>query len=106
MQAQVLLCTFQMAQQAQLSWPSLTGQTGSVLTQVLQSQQRKEIYLMSRFTPPSEEELAARGIGISKVRARNSDGTLKADDPSTPDVNEAWEEKPVKKRGRPAKKKD
>lgn len=56
---------------------------------------------------PSAEELAARGIGVEKVRARNSDGTLKADDPSTPDVNEAWEEKPVaKKRGRPAKKKD
>ena len=57
--------------------------------------------------PPSAEELARRGIGVKKVRARNSDGTLKADDPSTPDVNEAWEEKPVKKkRGRPAKKKD
>ena len=42
-----------------------------------------------------------------KVRARNKDGTLKADDPSTPNVNEAWEEKPVKKkRGRPSKKKD
>ena len=25
------------------------------------------------------------------VRARNDDGTLKGDDPSTPDVNEAWE---------------
>tara|TARA_R100000329_G_scaffold146560_1_gene133187 strand:+ start:614 stop:910 length:297 start_codon:yes stop_codon:yes gene_type:complete len=24
-------------------------------------------------------------------RARNEDGTLKADDPNTPDVNEAWE---------------
>ena len=24
-------------------------------------------------------------------RARNEDGTLKGDDPSTPDVNEAWE---------------
>tara|TARA_R110000772_G_scaffold187427_1_gene298573 strand:+ start:228 stop:419 length:192 start_codon:yes stop_codon:yes gene_type:complete len=63
---------------------------------------------MSRFTPASEEELAARGIGSTKVRARNSDGTLKADDPSTPDVNEAyiWADKPVKKRGRPAKKKE
>jgi len=61
---------------------------------------------MSRFVPPSEEELARRGIGVKtkKVRARNSDGTLKADDPSTPDVNEAWEEVPVKKRGRPKKK--
>ena len=25
-------------------------------------------------------------------RARNEDGTLKADDPATPDVNEAWED--------------
>ena len=65
---------------------------------------------MSRFSPPSVEELAARGLDpdgnplkVAKVRARNSDGTLKADDPSTPDVNEAWEEKPAKKRGRPKK---
>jgi len=62
---------------------------------------------MSRFTPPSEEELAARGIGSTAVRARNTDGTLKADDPSTPDVNEAWKEaSAAKKRGRPTKKKD
>lgn len=69
---------------------------------------------MSRFKPASEEELAARGlypdgspIKTISVRARNDNGTLKADDPSTPDVNEAWEEKPVKKkRGRPPKKKD
>lgn len=69
---------------------------------------------MSRFKPPSVEELAARGLDAdgnplnkTKVRARNEDGTLKADDPSTPDVNEAWEEKHAsKKRGRPKKKKD
>jgi hypothetical protein len=70
---------------------------------------------MSRFKPPSAEELAARGLApdgtplkaaTKRVRARNDDGTLKADDPSTPDVNEAWEDKPVKKRGRPAMKKD
>ena len=61
----------------------------------------------SRIKPASEEELARRGIGVkkTKVRARNSDGTLKGDDPSTPNVNEAWEEKPVKKSGRPKKKK-
>ncbi len=66
---------------------------------------------MSRFAPPSAEELAARGLDpdgnplkTAKVRARNSDGTLKGDDPSTPDVNEAWEEAPSKKRGRPKKK--
>ena len=68
---------------------------------------------MSRFSPPSAEELAARGLdpdgnplkvwtNTEKVRARNSDGTLKADDPNTPE-NEAWEEVPVKKRGRPKK---
>tara|TARA_S200002703_G_scaffold52104_1_gene45165 strand:+ start:931 stop:1260 length:330 start_codon:yes stop_codon:yes gene_type:complete len=27
---------------------------------------------------------------LKKVRARNADGTLRGDDPSTPDVNEAW----------------
>ena len=69
---------------------------------------------MSRFSPPSAEELAARGLdpdgnplkvwkNTKKVRARNDDGTLKADDPSTPE-NEAWEEAPVAKRGRPKKK--
>tara|TARA_R100000951_G_scaffold35275_1_gene29854 strand:+ start:53 stop:241 length:189 start_codon:yes stop_codon:yes gene_type:complete len=62
---------------------------------------------MSRFKPASKEEIARRGSETVKVRARNSDGTLKADDPSTPDVNEAWTDKPVKKkRGRPAKNKD
>jgi len=38
-------------------------------------------------------------------RARNSKGQLKKDDPSTPDVNEAWEGGVApKKRGRPKKK--
>ena len=53
--------------------------------------------MSNRFRPPSDEELAARGVKVERVRARNDDGTLKADDPSTPDVNEAWVEKPVKK---------
>jgi len=60
---------------------------------------------MSRFKPPSAEELAARGLApdgtplkaaTKRVRARNEDGTLKADDPSTPE-NEAWTTKVVKK---------
>lgn len=58
---------------------------------------------MSRFKPASAEELAARGLNpdgtplvTKKVRARNEDGTLKADDPSTPE-NEAWTTKVVKK---------
>jgi hypothetical protein len=28
---------------------------------------------------------------LDPVRARNEDGTLKADDPATPETNEAWE---------------
>jgi len=40
-----------------------------------------------------------------RKRARDAKGKLRADDPSTPDVNEAWEEPtpPKKKRGRPPK---
>lgn len=58
------------------------------------------------INPPSAEEMARNVVAVEKVRARNLDGTLKADDPSTPDVNEAWEEKSVaKKRDRSPKKK-
>lgn len=35
---------------------------------------------------------APKKAAVKKKRARNKDGTLKADDPSTPDVNEAWED--------------
>ncbi len=38
-------------------------------------------------------------------RARNEDGTLKGDDPSTPDVNEAWEGGKAPKKKSTAKKK-
>ena len=34
---------------------------------------------------------------VKKVRARNKKGQLMADDPSTPDVNEAWTTKVIKK---------
>ena len=53
--------------------------------------------------------LVANGFGeeITKAapkRARKANGQLQADDPSTPDVNEAWEGgKAPKKRGRPKK---
>jgi len=46
-------------------------------------------------------------IGASKPkRARNAKGHLKADDPSTPDTNEAWEtgKAPAKKTKKKAKK--
>ena len=32
----------------------------------------------------------AKILGFTDDRARNSDGTYRGDDPSTPDVNEAW----------------
>jgi hypothetical protein len=37
------------------------------------------------------EEIEALTESSKPKRARNSDGTLKADDKTTPDVNEAWE---------------
>ena len=39
----------------------------------------------------------AKGAEEVKVRARNKKGQLIGDDPSTPDVNEAWTTKVVKK---------
>lgn len=37
-----------------------------------------------------------QGTETEKVRARNEKGHYIKDDPSTPDVNEAWTTKPVK----------
>jgi hypothetical protein len=34
-------------------------------------------------------------MATRRRRARNEDGTLKADNPATPEVNEAWEEAPA-----------
>lgn len=39
-----------------------------------------------------EAEPTKKKAPAKKKRARNANGTLKADDPSTPDVNEAWED--------------
>lgn len=35
---------------------------------------------------------AAKKAPAKRKRARKADGTLKGDDPSTPDINEAWED--------------
>jgi len=105
MQARALWYMFLTAQRALQSWLFLTALIGSGLIQALQSQPRKGS-VMSRFTTASAEELARRGLNsdgtpikVEKVRARKKNGTLKADDPSTPNVNEAWEDKPAKKKG-------
>lgn len=57
---------------------------------------------MIKWTPASPEELARRGLALQ--RAREPNGTFRADDPATPEVNEAWEAKPApKRRARKAK---
>ncbi len=57
------------------------------------------------FTPLSSAELPNPfKERVETVRARNTKGRYVADDPSTPDVNEAYTKVP-KKRGRPRKKK-
>lgn len=38
------------------------------------------------------EKPVAKKAPAKRKRARKADGTLKADDPSTPDINEAWED--------------
>ena len=60
-------------------------------------------------TAAEAKALIANGFGeeVKKAapkRARKANGQLQADDPSTPNVNEAWEGgKAPKKRGRPKK---
>lgn len=71
---------------------------------------KKVVYF---FTPLSSEELPnplkekEEVVQTELVRARNKKGRYVADDPSTPDVNEAYTKVKVtkKKRGRPRKKK-
>ena len=41
---------------------------------------------------------------ITRKRARNKSGKFRGDDPSTPDINEAWEETTVATKKAPAKK--
>jgi hypothetical protein len=57
------------------------------------------------FTPLSSAKLPSPfKKEMETVRARNTKGRYVADDPSTPNVNEAYTKVP-KKRGRPRKKK-
>ena len=60
----------------------LAGTTYSGKTRTSESKRLEwvEITVKSKATP-------------KKKRARDNKGRLKADDPSTPDVNEAWETK-------------
>ena len=47
--------------------------------------------LVIRTAMRCEQEAPAKVAPKKKKRARDEDGHFKADDPSTPDVNEAWE---------------
>jgi len=50
-------------------------------------------YIDGQFVPPPEPEEAEEDTVL--IRARNEDGTYIADDPATPDVNEAYVEVPL-----------
>jgi hypothetical protein len=51
-----------------------------------------------KATPPAKTKKATTSEEtLEIVRARDADGHFVADDPSTPDVNEAWAVKTVKK---------
>lgn len=55
--------------------------------------QRAEIYKVGPYyTGPIPPQWNADGTpyGATQERARNADGTFVADDPATPNVNEAW----------------
>ena len=58
----------------------------------------KEEAVMDILSKPAVKEPAPKKVAPKKVsakktkRARTEEGYFKADDPSTPDVNEAWEE--------------
>ena len=41
---------------------------------------------------PLEKPAPKKKAPVKRKRARKADGTLKADDPSTPNINEAWED--------------
>jgi len=42
--------------------------------------------------PPAPKETEKKASSKKKRRAKKKDGTYVADDPATPDVNEAWED--------------
>ena len=55
--------------------------------------------MVIKWVPASPEELARR---VSRpIRAREDNGTFRADDPETPDVNEAWVAPPKRRTRKP-----
>ena len=51
-----------------------------------------EILPEQPIAKPAPKKPVAKKAPAKRKRARKEDGTLKGDDPSTPDINEAWED--------------
>ena len=66
----------------------VVDQYGAVLAEYIRGEWHTKDPAVLDFVKDTEEV---------KVRARNKKGQLVGDDPSTPDVNEAWTTKVVKK---------
>ena len=66
----------------------VVDQYGAVLAEYIRGEWHTKDPSVLEFVKGAEEV---------KVRARNEKGQLVGDDPSTPDVNEAWTTKVVKK---------
>ena len=66
----------------------VVDQYGAVLAEYIRGEWHTKDPAVLNFVKDTEEV---------KVRARNKKGQLVGDDPSTPDINEAWTTKVVKK---------
>jgi len=80
-----------------IKFPSMSTSAGLVKNGSIVDLPEDEIKKIISFRPHAIEVLEIEVASeqkqkAKKKRARNEDGTLKADDPSTPDVNEAWED--------------
>jgi len=71
-----------------LDGDKVVDQYGAVLAEYIRGEWHTKDPAVLDFVKDTEEV---------KVRARNDKGQLVGDDPSTPDVNEAWTTKVVKK---------
>jgi|TARA_R100000030_G_C3189740_1_gene108074 hypothetical protein len=71
-----------------LDGDKVIDQYGAVLAEYIRGEWHTKDPAVLDFVKDTEEV---------KVRARNKKGQLIGDDPSTPDVNEAWTTKVVKK---------
>jgi hypothetical protein len=74
------------------------GHMGDVLAEKVYGQWDSKDPAVLAFIEKSKKPIPAKKVEeLEMVRARDKDGQFIADDPSTPDVNEAWVVKTVKK---------